>query len=395
MRAEVDRDAATLTLQLRAAASLHNSVVMEQLSVDLPAGGGWEAVDREGIIYPAQATTVSTGKCLVGIYIDDLKAGQQLSLTLRSAAVAAPGRGIELRDQPENGRMVVEYSGFLQTIYHYGHEQFKPRFYPLTAPCARMGDMDADQTVYPKSITDDSPPDHIWHRSLWYACGDVNGTDFYLENGGEGRIVHQGFRDVFSGPLFGGFRERLRWVTPAGRELIADERAFTMYRLKGQIRMFDIEASFKALVEPVTFGQTNENALPLIRVADAIDGWEGGRITLADGTTGGKASFGKRSEWADCSGPLVRRGEKPEWYGIAMLDHPSNRNHPNAWFARSYGPLGTNLPFFDGPLTLKPGETWGLRHRIIVHAGDPWQAGIPARYQEYAEPGEVTIEGEE
>ena len=85
-----------------------------------------------------------------------------------------------------------------------------------------------------------------------------------------------------------------------------------MYRLKGQVRMFDVEAAFTALDEPVTFGQTNENALPLIRVADVIDEWDGGTITLADGTSGGKHSFGKRSPWADCSGPLVRRGSEPD-----------------------------------------------------------------------------------
>jgi hypothetical protein len=252
--------------------------------------------------------------------------------------------------------------------------------------------MEGDDTVYPKSITDDSPPDHIWHRSLWYACGDVNGVDFYLENGGEGRIVHQEFTDVFSGPLFGGFRERLLWVAPDGREMVRDERSFVLYRLKGSVRLFDIEATFTAMEEPVTFGQTNENALPLIRVTDIIDEWDGGRITLADGTTGGQDAFGKRSPWAGCSGPLVRLpGKEPEWYGIAMLDHPSNRNHPNAWFARSYGPLGTNLPFFDGPLTLQPGESWRLRNRIAVHGGDPWQAGIPRRYDEYAAAPSLTL----
>jgi hypothetical protein len=316
--------------------------------------------------------------------------GASLALSLKPGGEEAAGRGIEVLEQPENGRLVVNYSGLLQTIYHFGRELFKPRFYPIAAPCGRPGAMEAAETVYPKSITDDSPPDHIWHRSLWYACGDVNGVDFYLERGGEGRIVHREFSDVYSGPLFGGFRERLAWVTPDGRELVRDERSFMHYRLKGQLRLFDIEAAFTAVDEAVTFGQTNENALPLIRVADVIDEWDGGRITLADGTTGGTDAFGKRAPWADCSGPLVRRVE-PEWYGIAMLDHPSNRNHPNAWFARSYGPLGTNLPFFDGPLTLQPGETWRLRHRIVVHAGDPWQAGIPQRYDEYADPPALTI----
>ena len=183
-----------------------------------PLADGWECVDDDGNVFPAQITQTSSGSRLVGVYVEELDGGRDLSLELRPAQRADASRGIELSDQPENGRLVVNYSGFLQTIYHYGRENFKPRFYPLTAPCARMGDIDGDQTVYPKSITDDSPPDHIWHRSLWYACGDLNGVDFYLENGGEGRIVHQEFSDVFSGPLFGGFRERLRWTAPDGRE---------------------------------------------------------------------------------------------------------------------------------------------------------------------------------
>jgi len=392
------RGTAVPTVRLRTGARLETSIVTQNVpasSLTQQPSEGWECVDAAGRIYPAQITELPDGDCLAGVFVDAADAGQELALELRPAAETARGRGIDVLDQPENGRLVVNYSGFLQTIYHYGPEQFKPRFYPLTAPCARLGPIDGDETVYPKSITDDSPPDHIWHRSLWYACGDVNGVDFYLENGGEGRIVHEEFSQVFSGPLFGGFRERLTWRAPDGRRLIGDERSFVMYRLKGQMRMFDIEASFTALYEPVTFGQTNENALPLIRVAEAIDEWDGGRITLADGTTGGKEAFGRRAEWADCSGPLVRRGRDPEWYGIAMLDHPENRHHPNAWFARSYGPLGTNLPFFDGPLTLEPDETWRLRHRVVVHAGDPWQAGIPERYEEYANPAEIAIAGEE
>jgi hypothetical protein len=248
------------------------------------------------------------------------------------------------------------------------------------------------ETQYPKSITDDSPPDHIWHRSLWYACGDLNGVDFYLENGGEGRTVHQRFSDLFSGPVFGGFRQELSWIAPDCKLMLKDERRFMMYRRKGIERVFDIEATFTALDESATFGQTNENALPLIRVADLIDEWDGGQITLEGGITGGTDGVGKRAKWADCSGPLIRKpGKEPEWWGIAMLDHPANRNHPNAWFARSYGPLGTNLPFFDGPLTLQPGESWRLRHRVIVHDAAADVSKLESHWQAYAKPPKVEV----
>jgi hypothetical protein len=375
-------------IRIQAMTGVNNGVALGKVPDDaLPDAEAWTAGEA-----PAQVTRLADGTTLVGVYVSELKQGDSLELNLEPADASTAGRGIDLDDQPENGRIVVNYSGFMQTIYHYGAQNFKPRFYPIMVPCARLGDMDAPETVYPKSITDDSPPDHIWHRSLWYAAGVVNEKeDFYLENGGEGRMVHKRFVDLYSGPVFGGFEEELTWVTEGGKNLLADRRWFTMYRLKGALRVFDIAAEFTALDKPVTFGQTNENALPLIRVADIIDEWDGGTITLSDGTTGGKDAFAKRAEWADCTGNLVQRPGYEERWGIAMLDHPSNRNHPNAWFARSYGPLGTNLPFFDGDLTLGPGEAWSLRHRIVIHKDDPLDAGIPERFAEYANPPELTL----
>jgi hypothetical protein len=378
-------------LRVTAHADLENSLVVSELARGSLNAGSWQGVAPDGKAYPVQVTDCSNGQ-VVGVQVSTLGSEESVELSLAPAEGVSASRGIELDDQAENGRVVIKYSGFLQSIYHYGPSNFKPRFYPITVPCARLGEIDDPRTLYPKSITDDSPPDHIWHRSLWYACGDVNGVDFYLENGGEGRTVHREFTDLFSGPLFGGFRETLTWIAPNGKSLLDDVRTFTMYRLKGTLRMFDIGADFTAREEPVTFGATNENALPLIRVADVIDEWDGGTITLADGTVGGKDGFARRAEWADCSGPLARWEDGSPWtWGIAMLDNPSNRNHPNAWFARSYGPLGTNLPFFDGALTLAPGETWSLRHRIIVHEGTPEEAGIPARFSEYAAGATVEI----
>jgi hypothetical protein len=389
--------AVPLRLRVEAPISLSNAVVTTVLKQEQrpPAEAAeWEWADASGRRYPTQFARLSSTESLAGVCVEELEAGRRLDLTLCPRQEPPLGGGIEVVDQPENGRLVINQGGFLQTIYHYGPQNFKPYFYPLTVPCVRLGPADGDETVYPKSITQDAPPDHVWHRSLWYACGDLNGVDFYLEEGGEGRIVHQEFTAVFSGPLFGGFRERLLWIAPDGRKLLADERAFVLYRLKGLARLFDLEAAFTALDDPVTFRQTIENALPLLRVADLIDEWDGGRITLADGTTGGREAFGRRASWADYSGPLVRKpGREPEWWGIAMLDHPSNRNHPSAWFARSFGTLGPNLPYFDGPLTLQPGETWRLRHRFYIHAGAPEEAGVAARCQEYANPPRVTVLG--
>jgi hypothetical protein len=277
---------------------------------------------------------------------------------------------------------------------------YRPYFAPNVAPAGRAGSgVTSTDGSQPKSITDDGPPDHTWHRSLWYACGDLNGIDFYLEPAamqegygphvgtGYGRIVHRSFDWHVSGPVWGGFQQRAQWVAPDGAVLLDDIRRFRMYRLRGRTRLWDIEAEFTPHTGAgaVTFGQTNENALPLMRVADIIDEWDGGTMSLSTGAKGSPACHGQRAEWADCSGPFSRAaGHEPEIFGIAMLDHPSNRNHPNAWFVRGYGPIGTNLPYFDGALTLRPGETWTLRQRLYVHAGYAEEADVAGRFDEYA-----------
>lgn len=378
-----------------------NFIAEAALPARLEINGEWEMLDTtDHAATPAQLDQAG-GTPRVSWHVAALAAGEQRTYELRPASEPPDAkRGIVLEDQPEDGRVVVYYGGLLQTIYHYGMPNYRPKFAPNVAPSGRpesgVSTTDGSQ---PKSITDDGPPDHTWHRSLWYACGDLNGVDFYLEPAGMnlgygphvgtgyGRIMHRSFDWITSGPVWGGFQQRAQWVPPDGRVLLDDVRRFRIFRLKGRLRLWDIEADFTPHDEPVTFGQTNENALPLMRVADIIDEWDGGTASISTGITGAPNCFGQRAEWADCSGPFTRApGREPEIYGIAMLDHPSNRNHPNAWFVRGYGPVGTNLPFFDGALTLARGETWSLRHRMYIHQGYAAEGGVAARFDEYARP---------
>ncbi len=395
----------TITIELGPCTTPRDNFIAEAaLSADAAANSRWRMVDTtSGDAVPAQIDAVE-GAPRLSWFVKELAPGEKRLYELQPDDGEAP-RGISLDDQAENGRVVVYYGGALQTIYHYGMPNYRPYFAPNVAPAGRAGSnvtsMDGSQ---PKSITDDGPPDHTWHRSLWYACGDLNGVDFYLEPAafaegygphvgtGYGRIVHGGFDWMVSGPAWGGFQQRAAWVAPGGAVLLDDVRRFRMYRLKGRIRLWDIEATFTARDAAVTFGQTNENALPLMRVADIIDEWDGGTMSLSTGISGSANCFGERAQWADCSGPLARApGHDPEVFGIAMLDHPSNRNHPNAWFVRGYGPVGANLPYFDGALTLAPGEAWRLRHRMYIHQGYAAEGGVADRFDEYANPVPASV----
>lgn len=358
----------------------------------------WEMLDLDTNEAEAAQLDAVNGEPRVSWYVKELAPGEKRAYELRRCQSSTQRPGVDLFRHDDDGRLVIYYGGLLQTIYQYGAHNYRPYFYPNVAPSGRPGsNVASTDGSQPKSITDNAPPDHTWHRSLWYACGDVNGIDFYLEPAhmgiggkphvgeGYGRIVHRSFDWVVSGPVWGGFRERVQWVAPDRCILVDDVRDFRMYRLRGRMRLFDIEAEFAPHGEAVTFGQTNENALPLLRVADVIDEWDGGTVSLSTGAKRSPDCFGQRAEWADCSGQLTRAaGHDPEIFGVAMLDHPSNRNHPNAWFVRGYGPLGANLPFFDGALTIRPGDAWKLRHRIYIHSGYAGEANVAGRFDEYA-----------
>ena len=55
----------------------------------------------------------------------------------------------------------------------------------------------------------------------------------------------------------------------------------------------------------------------------------------AEGATGEKNDWGKRSNWMDYYGEVD--GEK---VGVAILDNPDNPRHPTYWHARAYGLFG-------------------------------------------------------
>ena len=68
--------------------------------------------------------------------------------------------------------------------------------------------------------------------------------------------------------------------------------------------------------------------------------------------------------------------------GIAVCDHPENLNHPTPWYAIRSQPMSYFSPAvicFE-PHTLKAGQCFTLRYRVIVHP-DRWDA--PRLAKEY------------
>jgi hypothetical protein len=118
-----------------------------------------------------------------------------------------------------------------------------------------------------------------------------------------------------------------------------------------------------------------------------LDEKHGGKMTNAEGKSGEKEVWGKRSPWVDYAGAID--GEK---LGIAIFDHPSNPRHPTYWHSRAYGLFAANIwglhdfvdKSQDGSMTVEPGQSIRFRYRVVIHPGLTAETDVAGMFKKYA-----------
>jgi hypothetical protein len=294
-------------------------------------------------------------------------------------------------------RVRVEMEGALFTEYIFTGAK-RPYLYPVLA---------ADGTPltrdFPMKRQGGEDQDHPHHRSLWFAHSDVNGVDFWNEDDAgsrrpKGQIVHEALVETASGPV-GVIRARNRWVAPDGSIYCTDERTLR-FSGSGQNRAIDFEVTLRAPANAAVLFNDNKDGVLALRLAqwlnmprakDTKRKFTGGDATIVTAKADRNgAAWGKRAEWCDYHAP-----HNGKTYGVAIFDHPQNLRHPTWWHARDYGLVAAN-PFgwhdFEGRTTqpnaglhtISAGGSLTLRYRVYLHMGDEKQAGLAARYADYA-----------
>ncbi|HLY59650.1 MAG TPA: PmoA family protein [Terriglobia bacterium] len=293
----------------------------------------------------------------------------------------------------------VQVGGQPFTTYFFGAESPKPYLHPLRS---------AQGTIVTRGwpMVKDIPGedhDHIHHRAMFFAHGDINGIDFWGEselskeaqtvNGRsyssegltKGRTVFRKLDVMQSGPASGTMRAEFNLVGPDGKVIAEETQGYT-FRGDSQSRIIDCEFTIRANKTPVKMGDTKEGTFA-IRVVKALAKPNVHMLNSNGGV--GEEIWGKRADWVDYSGKV--EGEE---LGIAIFDHPSNPKHPTYWHARDYGlfavnPFGEhdfyNDPKRDGSVTIQPGGSLTFRYRVIIHHGDAKDANLARAYGEYSE----------
>ncbi|MEM3545693.1 MAG: PmoA family protein [Candidatus Bathyarchaeia archaeon] len=270
----------------------------------------------------------------------------------------------------ENGELVSKY------LFN-NRKQFKPYFYPLNAPGGLC-------------VTEDGPEDHVHHRSMWTAHGDINSIDFWTETSESGRQVVKAV-SIEDSENHGVVKSDEVWIAKTGSPVVDVFRRFTFRKTTNGLRIVDVEVDLKASYGDVKLGDTKEGGIISLRVAPSMRGITGGTIRNSRGGVGEEECWGKRSEWCDYTGSVYGKT-----VGITVFDHPSNLRHPTYWHVRAYG-LFTANPFgisyfeedksLDGSLTVGKGDYLRFKYRVLVHLGVIDSESLNKLFTEYCKVG--------
>ena len=256
--------------------------------------------------------------------------------------------------------------GRLITSYVVSEHEKYPYFFPVNGPSNA-------------SVTSMRNANYPHHSSLFFGCDKVNGGNFWQEELERGQILSIR-TDVISAEADKAIIENeCIWKRPGADAPIKDKRIISVSVPASDKYQIDFEIKLEMLQE-VTIQKTN-HSLFSARLDPDLAVINNGVLINAEGQSGEKATWGKKSAWMDYYGERMGKME-----GIAILQHPSNKWFPSPWFTRDYGffsPTPMYWPENDNFITLEKGEIVNLKYRVLIHRGNHKDAKIADEYEKF------------
>ena len=237
----------------------------------------------------------------------------------------------------------------------------------------------------------DSPPDHVHHHALMFACA-VDGVDFWaddvLHSAGSrpGRQKHRRFPSIGadSSGRWVRLEEELCWVSPGDETpMLQEQRAIRLGHLakpKATLLAWQCRLTVPEGKESVVLTGSHYHGLGMrfIRSMDAT-----GEFRNPDNDPGtifrGEERL-RRSRWcaytARADGKLVT---------VAMFDDPDNPRHPATWFtmAKPFAYMSATLKLHEEPLKVLKGKPLVLRYGVALWDGRAEISQIDALYKQW------------
>jgi hypothetical protein len=268
----------------------------------------------------------------------------------------------------QGGHVAIRWNNFVIATYRASPIQKYPYFSHLAGPL----------TGLPLTTESSLPFPH--HRGLWLGCDPLNGGDYWTDTElDKGQIrsidLHLGETTATSVEI----RNRCQWLRRGAGSPLIDQRSITFYVPNKQIRLIDFDVKITAL-EKISVKKAKHSFFAL-RVAPDLAPLGGGRLENSAGDVGEAGTYGKPAHWCSFFG---KRAGHNAVEGIAVMDHPANPWIPCPWFTRDYGHLSPSpFNFLEEPWQLAEGASIRLRYRVVLHVGDPKEAGLNELYNEW------------
>lgn len=250
-------------------------------------------------------------------------------------------------------------------------------------------------------LTMPCPPDHPWHRALWFSWKMLNGVNYWEEDVATGKA--QGMTELVTAKvtprpdMSARIEMDLGYHPPNVPPVMTEKRLIEVSTPNAEgLYHIDWCGTFKAgdkdvLLEGGTAG--GGYAGMSARLAATTGDWQltdsEGRLDmptdhLARNKLGiAENTHGQRARWMDYT--LIDKATGQPG-GIAILGHPENLRHPSQW----HNVMMASIPFgyfspamlWSQPYTLSAGKSFTLRYRIVVHPGRTDKAMIESQFKE-------------
>lgn len=263
---------------------------------------------------------------------------------------------------------------------HYAQEEGKPYFHPVCIP-------DGTRLTWLR------PPDHRWHRAIWFSWKHINGLNYWEENKQgqpQGRTVVVALEcKTTASPVRIAMDIEYR---PPGQPPVLKERRVITASLPADDGSYHMDwaMTFTAQGKDVVFDRTKTKK----EGGPAWGGYAGLSYRAVKGMTAyqtldsegrkNMAGHGRHARWLDFSGVVDAKTKQAA--GIALFDHPDNPRHPTPMYIIMRGHFGYCSPafLFDSPYTLPAGKSFTLFYRMLIHPGRGDKARMDQEYKAFA-----------
>jgi hypothetical protein len=274
------------------------------------------------------------------------------------------------------------YGGKKILRYNYGTIVAPPGVDPVFS---RSGYLHPIWTPSGKLLTNDFPAKHLHHHGIWFpwTSAEFEGrkSDFWNSKEKQGKVECVKVEDKGSGPVFGWFRAKHRFLNlngPDGPKAALDETwEVRVYAVQDQFILDLLSVQTCATDRPLVIRKFYYGGLGF-RGSNDWEGKDGCEFRTSEGKTraDGNETTGR---WCVMSGKIG--GQEAS---IAFLGHPSNFRFPQGMRLHPSEPFFNFAPSQGGDFSIEPGKPYVSRFRFVVA---DQQVPVPDEFwQAYAQP---------